>query len=605
MSGEGDLDPTEGHSQLSVGTLPLTDKDPPKGPEGKDPPKDPPKDPEDKSPPQDQPEIPIDPGEQSAKPPLKRSQKNPVADPFSRFWSGETADVTDKDKKRYGWLTRNPKRRHSDGLGILDGQNERPYRYVLEGERDLLPRPRFYSRCPDANSISLEYVDFILRHLVQQRHQELEQEKLESERRRQAELPIDIRDKPKRLIPYHIISPFDSGEDKVPGEGAYRSTDHPFSPVTDLESPSSPLGPGHPIPHKELIDSEDSIDSERESIMTATTKELIDTLTKSLKNINQSPTIPLPIFEGKNGEDPEDHILKVEDYFGVHQITEQADKISRCKDTLFETARKWAQNLSYTDVTKFDYDPANVNDKIASMKYLFLARFAKEGRTLEAAYSAWGTLAFDPNKDDIEQFIQKVEELAKKLGYNQDAQAMAVKSVLPRDVYGICMTYKTLKELKAFLIELFSNPKIREAVPGTASAVAEPGVFSIGQHMENNVVGPTAADVSKICQDMNDLQVRFNKITSADFRSKSSKPWKPEVTPPRRRGGFNRGSGRQFDNAQRNDRFKNSESNSNQDRDNGQRNNAVNFTGRGQGRGNFRGNMRGKGRGRGKFESKC
>ena len=79
----------------------------------------------------------------------------------------------------------------------------------------------------------------------------------------------------------------------------------------------------------------DSIDSETESIMTATTKELIDTLTKTLKNINQSPTIPLPVFKGKKGEDPEDHILKVEDYFGVHQITEQADKISRFKDTFF------------------------------------------------------------------------------------------------------------------------------------------------------------------------------------------------------------------------------------------------------------------------------
>ena len=89
LSGEGDLDPTEDHSQLSVGTLPLTDKDPPE-------------DPEDKSPPQDQPEIPIDPGEQSAKPPSKRPQKNPVADPFSRFWSGETADVADKDKRDIG-----------------------------------------------------------------------------------------------------------------------------------------------------------------------------------------------------------------------------------------------------------------------------------------------------------------------------------------------------------------------------------------------------------------------------------------------------------------------------------------------------------------------
>ena len=99
---------------------------------------------------------------------------------------------------------------------------------------------------------------------------------------------------------------------------------------------------------------------------------------------------------------------------------------------------------------------------------------------------------------------------------------MAVKSVLSRDVYGICMTYKTLTELKAFLIELFSNPKMREAVPGTASAVAEPGVFSMGQHMENNVVGPTAADVSKICQDMNDLQVRFNKILGVNLVSLGS-----------------------------------------------------------------------------------
>ena len=349
-------------------------------------------------PPQDQPETPIDPGENLEKPSSKRSQKVPIADPFSRFWSGETADASDKDEKRHRWLTRKPKRRHSAEFEILDEQDKRPYKYVLEGERDLLPRPRFYSRCPDASSISLGYAELILRHIVQQRHQELEEEKIErekreSERQRQSELPIDITDRPKRLIPVDpIISPFDSGEDKVPGEGTYvpyRPTDHPISPDIGLESPSSPLRPRYPTPHKEPTDSEDSIDSETDSIMTATTKELIDTLTKTLTNINQSPTIPLPIFKGKKGEDPEDHILKVEDYFGVHQITEQRDKIDIFKDTLFETARKWAQTLNYTEVTKFDYDPANAGDKIASMKYLFLARFAKEGRTLEAAYSAW------------------------------------------------------------------------------------------------------------------------------------------------------------------------------------------------------------------------
>ena len=126
--------------------------------------------------------------------------------------------------------------------------------------------------------------------------------------------------------------------------------------------------------------------------MTATTKELIDTLTKTLKNINQSSTIPLPVFKGKKGEDPEDHILKVEDYFGVHQFTEQNDKINRFKNTLFETARKWAQTLNYTDVKKFDYDPDNANDKKASMEYLFLTRFAKEGRKFRSSLQCLGSI---------------------------------------------------------------------------------------------------------------------------------------------------------------------------------------------------------------------
>ena len=87
------------------------------------------------------------------------------------------------------------------------------------------------------------------------------------------------------------------------------------------------------------------------------------------------------------------------------------------------------------------------------------------------------------NKGDIGQFVFEV-------GYSEDAQVMAVKSILPRDVYGICMTYKKLKDLKTFLIKLFSNPKMREAVPGSAGVASDPSVFSMGQHMENNVVTP-------------------------------------------------------------------------------------------------------------------
>ena len=166
---------------------------------------------------------------------------------------------------------------------------------------------------------------------------------------------------------------------------------------------------------------------------------------------------------------------------------------------------------------------------------------------------------------------------------------MPVKSILPRDVYGICMIYKKFKDLKTFLIELFSNPKMREAVPGSASVASDPSVFSIGQHIENNVVNPTTTDVGKIQHDMNVMQVRFNKISSVDFMSKSNKPRKPEVTPLRRRGGFTRGrGGRQFDNVQRNDRSKTNNNNiGSQSGNNGQRNGSGTFRNRGQGQRNF------------------
>ena len=299
--------------------------------------------------------------------------------------------------------------------------------------------------------------------------------KEESERRRQSGLPTDITGKPKRVIVVDsIISTFDSGEDKVPGEDTYiphRSPEHPSTPDPDLDSDTKDTPHSSPIntPERPPIPSPKYSPSRPSRTPTPT----------------ESPESP-----GKKGEDPEDHILKVEDYLGVHQITAEGDKISRFKDTLFKTARKWAQTLNYDEVKKFDYNPDNPNDKKISMKYLFLARFAKEGRTLEAAYNAWGILTFDPDKDDIEQFILKVEELAKKLGYNEDTQVMAVRSVLPRDVYGICMTHKNLKDLKTVLIELFSNSKMREAVPGIDSATRDPSVFSIGKHMENNVVNP-------------------------------------------------------------------------------------------------------------------
>ena len=145
LLGEGDVDSTEGHSQLLVGTLPLTDKDLPDNPQEKHPPSSPsgaegttvtptegnsdnPPGPRDKEtvttpppeepkhvvttplfhlredspadyPPKDQPEAPPDSKGGSVVPPSNKSQSVPPDDPFLRFWSGQTADTLDKNKK--------------------------------------------------------------------------------------------------------------------------------------------------------------------------------------------------------------------------------------------------------------------------------------------------------------------------------------------------------------------------------------------------------------------------------------------------------------------------------------------------------------------------
>ena len=42
---------------------------------------------------------------------------------------------------------------------------------------------------------------------------------------------------------------------------------------------------------------------------------------------NRVAAMPIPQFYGKKGEKPEDHIMKVEDYFQNYNIRDQAQKM--------------------------------------------------------------------------------------------------------------------------------------------------------------------------------------------------------------------------------------------------------------------------------------
>ena len=141
---------------------------------------------------------------------------------------------------------------------------------------------------------------------------------------------------------------------------------------------------------------------------------------------------------------------------------------------------------------------------------------------------------------------------------------------------------------------------------------AETSVFSMGEYVNNDVVSATSDDIGKLKNEMSTLQYKVRRMTSAYTRSKpNSRPWKPEVTPSRRRGGNFRGKGgRQNDSGRQasNNTGANSNSGSgrnfngrNQSRNSGS--NGKSFGNKSQNNGNFGANQRNRGRGRGRFDT--
>ena len=150
--------------------------------------------------------------------------------------------------------------------------------------------------------------------------------------------------------------------------------------------------------------------------------------------------------------------------------------------------------------------------KEKSFKWQFLKRFTKEGRTTHAAFEAWRNLKFDPAKDEVEEFMRNVKNLETTLELNDEAQIMAIKSNMLRDVYHLCMQYDTLDKLKKFLIELFENPRMKSAVP-SITAAAETSAFSMGEYVNNDMISAASDDIGKLKNEISTLQYKVRRMT--------------------------------------------------------------------------------------------
>ena len=230
--------------------------------------------------------------------------------------------------------------------------------------------------------------------------------------------------------------------------------------------------------------------------------------------------------------------MKAEDYFKVYEIEKDEDQRKCFTDTLFLTARRWAEQLLNT-VKNYEFNPDNADSKKISIKYLFLQRFAVKGRTTEAMYMAWMQLSFDLSKDDIEEFINEVKNLAKRLGYNEQAEVMATKNHLPLDLYHNCLTIDNLKDLTEFLVKVYDNPKMKERLGIRDKTSSASGVsthaFSVAQSMDTHFMD-SSGEIGKLKAEIGELKYRMCESTTAPKNREQE--YKPEITPPWRGGNF-------------------------------------------------------------------
>ena len=257
-----------------------------------------------------------------------------------------------------------------------------------------------------------------------------------------------------------------------------------------------------------------------------------------------------PTFKGEPGERPEAHILRTMDWFDTIGIVSDRSRLKTFRHTLDSTAREWFQDvwtkergtLSWTDlVTKFS-------------RY-----FSTQGRSLRHLHAAWRKFSFNPDTDDIEDFIRDVQECGKQLNYEDHSVMDMIKSCMPPSLYGTLYNMTSLTDVINICKDVYArspSDKAKGLPPSTVTQATGVTPFSAMKD----------AETSDLVPNLNKLAEALNRL---DF---NQKPYKPQIYPKGRgRGRGGRGPPR------------------------GRGQGQNNFGGRGnfRSRGNFRGKSRG------------
>ena len=149
------------------------------------------------------------------------------------------------------------------------------------------------------------------------------------------------------------------------------------------------------------------------------------------------------------------------------------------------------------------------------------------------------SISFDPNTDDIEEYIRDVREAVKQLRHGDDAVLNLLKATMPTELYGTLYGHDNLYIVMTMLKDIYAKK------PQPAAAAAAVGGAQ-GATAPFTLICSSTRDNSKAPNEVT-LEEKLSQLTETlycmDLDGKPvRKPFKPFITQPRRRfkGGFDR-----------------------------------------------------------------
>ena len=205
-------------------------------------------------------------------------------------------------------------------------------------------------------------------------------------------------------------------------------------------------------------------------------------------------------------------------------LFERVEYNDKFKHTLQHLAREWYRGL---DMHQF-------GDSWHEFTQHYSRYFSTQARNIKHLHERWRAFSFDPNTDDIEEYIRDICEAAKQLGHRDEVVLNLLKATMPTELYGHDSLYVIMTMLK----DIYAKKPQNVVATATRAAQGASAPFTL-------ICSPTRERTKAPSEGT--LEEKLSHLTETlyhlDLDGKPArKPFKPFITQPRRRlkGGYDR-----------------------------------------------------------------